>query len=126
NDHLEVIGKLGFRRNDSHLNTDHPQLLDCHGKALLHYGVYRLSAVLDVPFGELLNPGTGSRQFPRDDDLASQSAGFHNSPYNTRPGLSEIPTAFQSVSQALGHDLGIETGVWHLLNLDLRGLNTEI
>ena len=56
--HLEVVRKEGIGRNDPDLDTNDTQFLDGYRKSLLNDGVDRVSGMLDVPVGELLDTTT--------------------------------------------------------------------
>ncbi len=81
--------------------------------------------MLYVTGQKLLDPGSRSRQLAAEDDLAAESSAFHHPPKGGLASLSEVPAPLQGGSQPAGHDLGVQLGLAHILNVDLGVVQPE-
>ncbi len=108
------------------LHADHAELDGGYGKALLDPLDAGLSAELDVALLELFNPVPLACEFPGKDHLTSHGTGLHYPPHGGVAGSSEVPSPFEGFGQLIGHYMGVEARVLHLLHFNLGVVKTEL
>ena len=82
--------------------------------------------MLDVAGEELLDPGSGSCQLAAEDYLAAEGTALHHPPQGGLARLSEVPAPLQGAREPVGHHLGVQLGLSHVLDVYLGVVQPEV